>query len=209
MNLKEAFRFQNKLEELNRQASMILCDEDCVTITKRNFLYKRANPSIENETVTDKPDTEYYEHINDLIRFAMFLLEQREILSDRINRAKRSLDIDLDGEISLNRHRQKLADIYRKMSHLKSSESISYKGGTGYCFNGEGNQVSFRCDVEKVTTINFDRNLAKDYCSKLSAKADRISLEIDKCMITCEVDYEPPFDVNGSFDDIFENFFNS
>ena len=33
MNLKEAFRFQNRLEYLIEKAENILDDEDCVTLT--------------------------------------------------------------------------------------------------------------------------------------------------------------------------------
>ena len=42
MNLKEAFRFQNRLEYLIEKAENILDDEDCVTLTKRTYLYKKA-----------------------------------------------------------------------------------------------------------------------------------------------------------------------
>lgn len=52
MNLKEAFRFQNKLECLIAETEEILSCEDCVTLTKRTYLYKKANPDAENETVT-------------------------------------------------------------------------------------------------------------------------------------------------------------
>ena len=35
---------------------------------------------------------------------------------------------------------------------------LVHGGGNGYRFNQDGNQVSYRCDVRRVTTINFDRN---------------------------------------------------
>ena len=59
MNLKEAFRFQNKLESLISETEGILSSEDCVTLTKRTYLYKKADPNAENETVTIIPNTEY------------------------------------------------------------------------------------------------------------------------------------------------------
>ena len=31
-------------------------------------------------------------------------------------------------------------------------------------------------------------------------------MEVDKCMINYEVEYEPVFDVNDSFDEVFEKF---
>ncbi len=206
MKLKEAFRFQNKIEALLDNCLTILSDKDCVTITKRTYLYKKANPNAVNETVTVQPDTEYYKYINEMIEFALFLLQKREELSYKINESKRSLPIDLDSEISLNKHRQKLSAVFNNMSRIKSSELTQTNAGTGYCFNNEGNQISYRCDIENVTTINFDRNKVRKYSTQLFAQADKASLEIDKGLIECEVDFNPPFDVNSNFDEVFEDF---
>jgi len=206
MNLKEAFRFQNKIEHLLGETEHILSSEDCVTLTKRTYLYKKANPDAENETVTIIPDTEYYQEINKLVEFAMYLLEKREELSKAITETKRKLPIDLNGETSLNSYRQKLSEIFRDMAKIKGKKVTETNGGLGYRFNNEGNQVSYRCDVEKVTTINFDRNVVRKYAAQLSKTADIASIEIDRCIINYEVDFEPPFDVNDSFDEVFENF---
>ncbi len=206
MNLKEAFRFQNKLESLISETEGILSSEDCVTLTKRTYLYKKADPNAENETVTIIPNTEYYKQINELIEFVMYLISQREKLSNAINEAKRKLPIDLDGEISLNRYRQRMSDIFRNMARIKGKEIRENNSGIGYRFNNEGNQISYKCDVDRVTTINFNRNTVRKYASQLSETSDSASLKIDKCMINYSVDYTPEFDVNDSFDEIFEKF---
>ena len=206
MNLKEAFRFQNKLVSLIMNTENILDDEDCVTLTKRTYLYKKANPDAENETVTIIPDTEYYRQLNEMIEFAVYLLDQREKLSEAINKAKRGLPLDLDGEVSLNRYRQRLSESFRRMARIKSREVTETNGGVGYRFNNEGNQVAYKCDVKRVTTINFNRNTVRKYAAQLSEKADIASAEIDRCMINYEVDYQPEFDVNDSFDEVFEKF---
>ena len=206
MNLKEAFRFQNKLESLISETEGILSSEDCVTLTKRTYLYKKADPNAENETVTIIPNTEYYKQINELIEFVMYLISQREKLSNAIIEAKRKLRIDLDGEISLNRYRQRMSDIFRNMARIKGKEIRENNSGIGYRFNNEGNQISYKCDVDRVTTINFNRNTVRKYASQLSETSDSASLKIDKCMINYSVDYTPEFDVNDSFDEIFEKF---
>ena len=206
MNLKEAFRFQNKLESLIMNTENILDDEDCVTLTKRTYLYKKANPDAENETVTIIPDTEYYRQLNEMIEFAVYLLDQREKLSEAINKAKRGLPLDLDGEVSLNRYRQRLSESLRRMARIKSREVTETNGGVGYRFNNEGNQVAYKCDVKRVTTINFNRNTVRKYAAQLSERADSASSEIDRCMINYEVDYQPEFDVHDSFDEVFEKF---
>ena len=206
MNLKEAFRFQNKLESLISETEGILSSEDCVTLTKRTYLYKKADPNAENETVTIIPNTEYYKQINELIEFVMYLIKKKEKLSNAINDAKRNLPIDLDGEISLNRYRQRVSDIFRRMASIKSKEVRENNSGIGYRFNNEGNQISYKCDVDRVTTINFNRNTVRKYAAQLSETADNASTKIDKCMINYKVDYVPEFDVNDSFDEVFEKF---
>lgn len=206
MNLKEAFRFQNRIERLISETEEILSSDDCVTLTKRTYLYKKANPNAENETVTVIPDTEYYRQINELIEFVMYLLKQREKLSEAISQTKRSLPVDLDGEVSLNRYRQRMSEIFRRMARIKGREVTECNSGVGYRFNNEGNQISYKCDVKRVTTINFDRNTVRRYAAILSETADNTSLEVDKCLINYEVDFKPPFDVNDSFDEVFEKF---
>ena len=166
MNLKEAFRFQNRLELLIGETENILDDEDCVTLTKPTYLYKKANPEADNETVTVIPDTEYYRQLNEMIEFAVYLQGEREKLSEAINSVKRSLPLDLDGEVSLNRYRQRLAATFRRMARIKSKEVTETNGGVGYRFNNEGNQVAYKCDVERVTTINFNRNTVRKYTAQ-------------------------------------------
>ena len=76
--------------------------------------------------------------------------------------------------------------------------------GVGYKFNAEGNQVSYRCDLKTVTTINFDRSKVRSYAAGLCKKADLVSAELDKSMVNSDVGYEAPFDVNDSFADVFQ-----
>ena len=40
----------------------------------------------------------------------------------------------------------------------------------------------------------------------LSKKADEISMSLDKCLVNTEVAYEPPFDMNDSFEVILSDF---
>ena len=81
---------------------------------------------------------------------------------------------------------------------------IRDSGGTGYRFNAEGNQISYRCDVRRVTTINYDRKVIRAALGKLNQRADETSAKIDLCLVTSKVDYAPPFDVNASFAEAFE-----
>jgi len=208
MNLKEAFRFQNKLQSMMDEAHSILGSTANITKVQNTYLRKKVMPEAENETTIDAPATEYSEQITLVAEFLLHLLSEREKLSVAIFHAKAGLDLPagLDGEVSLNSKRQEVAGLFRRMAGLRSSEVLISNGGTGYRFNNEGNQVSYRCDVKRVTTINFDRNKIRKMCGDLSKKADEVSAALDSVMVNTQVEYTVPFDVNDTFAEAFEAF---
>ncbi len=206
MNLKEAFRFQNKLQALSDEVNGILGEEKNVVTIKNTYLRKKVMPEAEDETTVTAMENEYAERITDLTAFLINLLNEREKLSEAIRKAKESLPIDMDSEVSLNAKRQDTVRTLRKMDSIRSSETVVSNGGTGYRFNAEGNQVTYRCDVKRVTTINFDRNVVRKYIRELDRKVDAVSAQIDQCLVNSTVEYEAPFDVNDSLYTIFEEF---
>lgn len=206
MNLKEAFRYQNKLQSFMEEAVSILDRDSNVTKVEDTFLRHKANPEAEDETVVQTPGTEYSEQITSIAEFAIFLLSEKEKLYAAIRKAKDALDIDMDSEVSLNAGRQYIARTFKRLKDLRNSERTLTNGGTGYRFNAEGNQVTYRCDVKTVTTINYDRNVIRKELTKLNKTSDEASAKLDLCMVTSVVDYEEPFDVNDSFADAFEQF---
>lgn len=206
MNLKEAFRYQNKLQALMDAAQSILDTEDNITKVESTYLRHKVMAEAEDETVLFVPKTEYRDQITDIARFLLYLLEEKSKLFAAIRKAKDALDVDMDSEVSLNVARQSIARTFKRMNDLRPSEKTIPNGGTGYRFNAEGNQVSYRCDVKQVTTINYDRNLIRAELGKLNKKADETSTKLDLCLVTSTVEYEPPFDVNASFAEAFEAF---
>lgn len=206
MNLKEAFRYQNKLSSFLNEAQMILCSDKNITKVENTYLRHKVMPEMDDETVLSLPDTEYYEHITSIAKFMLFLLEEKQVLSAAIRKAKDALDIDMDSEVSLNGTRQNVARILQHMNDLKSSEQTIAGGGTAYRFNTDGNQISYRCDVRRVTTINYDRIFVRRALEKLNHQSDETSARLDLCLVTSKVDYNPPIDVNASFADALEIF---
>ena len=206
MNLKEAFRFQNKIQSLMTEADGILSREQNITKVQNTYLRKKVMAEAEDETTIDAPNTEYSGRITEMAMFLLHLLDEREKLSSAIHKAKAGLDLPagLDGEVSLNSKRQEIAGTLRRMAALRSSEVVIPNGGTGYRFNNEGNQVSYRCDVKRVTTINYDRKVIHAALGKLNRQADETSNRLDLCLVTSKVDYTVPFDVNASFAEAFE-----
>lgn len=204
MNLKEAFRYQNKLQALMDEVQDILRRTENLVDVTQTVLRSKVNPEAEDEVNVAEHRNPHAAHITQVASFLMFLLNERERLSYAIRKAKQNMDIDFDGEVSLNSRRRQIAETYRFMTQVRSSEQISRGGGVGYKFNAEGNQISYRCDLKEVTTINFDRNKVHSYACSLEKKADQVSMELDKRVVNTEVDCEAVFDVNDSFSEIFQ-----
>lgn len=206
MNLKEAFRFQNKLQTMTTTAVNILSSPDQVTKVETTCLRNKVVMDAENEVIVKECDAPWGAHINEMVDFLVYLLDQRTALGRAIRAAKAGMELDMDLETGLNGQRQSLASAFQQMAGLRSSESLQSGGGMGYCFNAEGNQVCYRCDVKKVITINFDRNKVRKLAAKLYRQADEVSTRLDVALVTTQVDYQPPFDVNGTFESVFEQF---
>ena len=206
MNLKEAFRYQNKLQSLIADARMILGNTDNITVQETTLLKKKVMAEAEDETRIQEAPSEYADKINDVVGFLLWLLSEHEKLTKAIRRTKNALQLDMDGEISLNKQRQEIAETLRRMTGIRSSERTVIGGGRGYRFNAEGNQVAYTCDMKKVTTINFDRKLVRNAAAELDRRSDAVSTEIDQCAVNSNVDYITPFGVNEGFDEAFEAF---
>lgn len=204
MNLKEAFRFQNKLQGLMEETQRHLGNDQNVLKVKTTYLRSKAMEGAADEVIEENQTSQFAGRANELMAFLFFLLEQKELLAKAIHEAKMKLPIDMDSETTLNAQRQRIAEVFSYLVNLRSSEKTIPGGGTGYRFNVEGNQVTYRCDVRKVTTIDFDRNLARKHLSALNKKSDAVSAEIDRCIVNYEVDYTAPFDVNDTFEEVFE-----
>ena len=208
MNLKEAFRFQNKLLSMMEEAQSILRSEQNITKVQNTYLRKKVMAEAEDETTMEQPSTEYSERITEMAVFLLYLLDEREKLSGAIQKTKSGLDLaaGLDGEIGLNSKRQDIAALFRRMVGVRASETLIPNGGTGYRFNNEGNQVAYRCDVKRVVTINFDRNKIRKLCRDLSRKADETSNALDAALVNARVEYTAPFDMNDTFTELFEDY---
>ncbi len=206
MNLKEAFRYQNKLQALMQEAEYVLGKDSNVTKVETTYLRSKVVSDAADEKVVQIPETEYSEKITEMVEFLLFILDEKEKLFEAIRKAKNAQAFDMDGEVSLNATRQKVAQVLKRMNDLRGSEQTVSNGGQGYKFNAEGNQVSYRCDLKRVTTINFDRKVVQRKLKELNRKSDETSAQVDVCLVTSVVDYEPPFDVNASFADAFESY---
>lgn len=206
MNLKEAFQAQNTLEKLFSFVAGYLGDEEkLISVTEKHLRSKAAEGQqdekidivVENKFPPDK-----------VIEFFMVLLEERDKLARAIHAAKSSMEFDLDSAVDVNKKRHLVAATLRDLRQLKSSSLLEKNAGVGYIFNTEGNQTTYRYDIERVKTIDFNRNHVRELIVKLQAEADNISNNIDSALVSTTVDYEMPFDMHASTLEVIEDFVN-
>ncbi len=69
MNLKEAFRYQNKIQSFMDEAQSVLDLDGNVTKMENTYLRKKVMPEAEDEKILVAPETEYSEQITDIARF--------------------------------------------------------------------------------------------------------------------------------------------
>ena len=208
MNLKEAFQVQNIINDLFDHAKSYLMEtNNVVTVKEKHFRSKAVDGQPDEEIdVTDfnskKFPAEY------VIEFIIRLIDEREKLAHAIRSAKSNMDFDLDAAVDSNKKRHSLAEALDWMARLQSTHTIHKNLGRGYVFNKEGNQTEYRYDIERIQTIDFDRNKLRKRIKDLYKKADKISNDIDAALIHTQVDYVFPFDIHGDNDSIIEDYIN-
>ena len=200
MILKEAFRYQNYLSLLFNQATGYLSREDFIMTTTQKHNRTKVNPDAQDENIVVPKVLTVDYNPNDLIDFVVKLIDEKQKLSDAIAKAKRSLNIDIDAAMSMNKTKQDFISVLRRMASIKSSESD--KEGTSYKFNNDGDQVSYRYPVKEVITIDYNRNAVKGLISKYKKETDEISTERDRIDIMTDVDYTPLWEVDTPLEDI-------
>lgn len=204
MYLKEAFRYQNYLNELISATTSYLNGGQYTTKTVQEHLRKKANPDAENETIDLSAERALAYTANQMVDFLQHLIDEKQKLTKAISEAKRGCSIDIDAEVANNRIRQSVAATLSRMGNMKPSERMTR--AYAYKFNAEGNQVQYAYEVKEVTTIDFDRNKVKGISKELIQCADEASTAIDKAMVELAVDYNPDYSVNDSFEDAIEQF---
>lgn len=203
MNLKEAFRYQNFLDRIFGAACISIEKRDhCLTQT-RNHLYNKVNPDMENVKEEVKTEEDFFAN-DDVIQAMLFLIEEKEKLSIAINKAKESIDMDIDAAVSVNKYRQLLNKSVAFMMRLSPCTRI--ETGIAQKFNSTGDPVDYKYDVEVTSVEAYDRKAAKKIMKEVISEADKTSAAIDFVKVNTTVDYTPVFDVNDSFEDVMNTF---
>lgn len=203
MNLKEAFRYQNFLDRVFGAAAISIQVRDhCLTQT-REHLCNKVNPDADDFREEVKTEEEFFQN-DDVIRAMRFLIGEKEKLSIAINKAKKSIDLDIDAATAVNKYRQKLNGSIAMMMRFKPCNRIETE--IGHKFNVAGDPVDYKYDVKVTSEEAYDRYSAKKTMKEIISEADKISSEIDAAKVNTQVEYTPVFDVNDSFEDVMNTF---
>ena len=151
MNLKEAFRAQNKIERLFEFVSGYLDDGKNLISTTEKHLRSKAAEDQPDEKIDIVVDNKFPP--DKVIDFLILLIDEREKLARAIHAAKSSMQFDLDSAVDVNKKRHAAIEILRTLRNFKSSSSLEKNAGVGYVFNREGNQTF------TATTSNASRRL--------------------------------------------------
>ena len=200
MNLKESYRYANYLDSLLRRAYTYLGNTGFVTTTVEEHLRSKSNPDVDDETIeVQKPyDVEFTP--NQVIDFVVKVLDEKEKLSDAIAKAKSTTEIDIDNAVAMNKKKQQFVGVLNEIADIKPSETKTT--GKAYKFDINGEQKPYIYDVNRKTSINFDRNDVRKLVKKYLKETDEISSKLDLIEITTQVDIEPRFDVNDKFEEL-------
>ena len=204
MNLKESYRYANFLESLINKSMGWLNSSNFLTTTTQKHLRNASNPYANDETVVVAKTITIDATVMNMVDFTMVVLSEKEDLQNAIAEAKKKMESNMDVSLSMNKCRHRLIERLQYMHGLKPSESQSY--ASDYMLNATNEQVRYQYKMESVTTIDFDRNQIKGLLKRLMKETDEVSAELDALEINTEIDFNPVFDVNDTFEDLVEEF---
>lgn len=200
MNLKESYRYANYLDGLLSTAYTYLRNKGFVTTTVEEHLRSKSNPDVEDETIeVQKPfDVEFSP--NGVIDFVVKVIEEKEKLSESIAKAKNTTDVNIDNAIAMNKKKHGFVSVLNGIADIKPSETKTI--AKGYKFDINGEQKPYVYDVNRKTSIDFDRTDVRNLIKKYLKETYEISAKLDLIEITTIVDFVPTFDINSKFEEL-------
>ena len=204
MNLKEAFQAQNKLFELLDYISDYLSIEDNVMTVTEKHLRSKALAGQQDDSVDVSRKSEEMFEVGKLIDIWQELMNEKEKLGLAIGKAKAGMSFNLDAAVDANKSRRAFLMTMQRLANRKSSHELQKGEGRGYVFNNDGNQTTYCYDIDRIMTIDYDRNKVRAMVKELTRESDEVSIKIDEALLHTQVDYEPKFDLAGEESFIIE-----
>ena len=195
MNLKEAFQAQNKIGELMNYITYYLSNSDNVmTVTEKHLRSKAlAGQQDESVDVSRKADEGF--DVGRLLGIWQELMAEKERLGMAIGKAKAGMEFNLDAAVDGNKSRRAFLATLQNLANRKSSHELQKREGRGYVFNKDGNQTEYVYDIDRILTIDYDRNKVRAMVKELNRVSDEVSIKIDEALLQTQVDYAPKFEL--------------
>jgi hypothetical protein len=210
LSIKEAGRYANYLKGLISGAEYLLGYKQNYMKTTETHFKSKGNPEAQDETIEVVTERHFNCKANDLVYMISELIEEKLKLAMAMENAKNGLTIEweengqkltLDAAIEYNKKLREFIDNFVcNLANVKTT--VSKTSGVAYKMNAEGNQTSYRYDVDVKNEIDFDKDVVKDFYKKVQLKTDKISTLIDKAQTSEIVNFEPKYSVHDSLDDI-------
>ena len=204
MNLKEAFQAQNKIFELLDYISDYLSVEDNVMTVTEKHLRSKALAGQQDDSVDVSRKSEEMFEVGKLIDIWQQLMNEKEQLGLAIGKAKAGMSFNLDAAVDANKSRRAFLMTMQRLANRKSSHELQKGEGRGYVFNNDGNQTTYFYDIDRIKTIDYDRNKVRAMVKELTRVSDEVSIKIDEALLHTQVDYEPKFVLAGEESFIIE-----
>lgn len=201
MNLKESYRYANFLEGLLNVAENYLYKDDFVTTTKEDRLRSKVNKEAEDElgvVIAKQIDVDFTP--NQVIDFIVKVIDEKEKLFTAIADAKATTEINIDNAVSLNKRKQRIISVFQTLANRKPKEIQTT--GRDYKFDINGEQKPYNYNINRIISIDYDRNSIKNLIKKYRKECDEISAKLDEIEINTQVSHNCLFDVNDSFEDL-------
>ena len=207
MILKEAYRYQNFLFNILKSICFYLAENRNVVTTTQEHMRSKAQPDAADETTNDTAERKLDVPVDHIVQFGIEVIDDKQRISAAIDEAKAAFCRTVDRDIAMNKTRRLFIETLRRMAAIKDRERMAT--GTAYCFNVEGSQVPYRYDIKETVKADFNRKLVKRFLSSLSSESDSASNRADRAMTSVDVDYDPKYDINDSFEDLVEAYSKS
>ena len=204
MNLKEAFQAQNKIVDLLDYISGYLSVEDNVMTVTEKHLRSKALAGQQDDSVDVSRKSEEMFDVGKLIDIWQQLMNEKEQLGLAIGKAKAGMSFNLDAAVDANKSRRAFLMTMQRLANRKSSHELQKGEGRGYVFNNDGNQTTYFYDIDRIKTIDYDRNKVRAMVKELTRVSDEVSIKIDEALLHTQVDYEPKFVLAGEESFIIE-----
>lgn len=204
MILKEAYRYQNFLDNLICEANELLMNRGFITTTTQTHNIKEASVTGDDKVVVVQKPTSIEAKPKTVIDLLVKLLDEKKKLSDAIVLAKKNTEIDIDSAIAINKKYHEFISVLNNMLNIKAQERET--NGTGYRLNQtSGSQEKFNYVINEVTVIDYPRDYIRNLIKKYTKLADEVSAKLDLLELTTEVKYKPVYDTVDTFENILES----